>query len=151
MISRKWLIIVITVMGGILIGLGLFTFQYAEGGSYFSNDPEACLNCHIMRDQYETWTHSSHKTIAVCNDCHTPHTLARKYLVKGINGWNHSVAFTLKTYPDNLHIRDFNAEVVQENCVECHETLVSQIHLAPEHDEELACVTCHEGVGHRRK
>jgi cytochrome c nitrite reductase small subunit len=38
---------------GVAFGLGLFTFFYAEGFSYFSNDPAACINCHIMRDQFE--------------------------------------------------------------------------------------------------
>jgi cytochrome c nitrite reductase small subunit len=151
MTTKRWLLIAITIAGGVLIGMGLFTFQYAEGGSYFSNDPESCINCHIMQDQYEMWRHSSHHEVAVCNDCHTPHDPLRKYIVKGINGWNHSVAFTLGTYPDNLEIREFNAEVVQANCVDCHETLVSQIHLAPGHDEPLACVSCHENAGHQRE
>ena len=34
-----------------LIGVGAFTFQYGEGLSYFSTDPDACANCHIMRPQ----------------------------------------------------------------------------------------------------
>lgn len=34
---------------GMLLGLAGFTFHYGEGWSYFSTDPAACVNCHIMR------------------------------------------------------------------------------------------------------
>lgn len=133
---------------GVLVGLSVFTFGYAEGTSYFSNNPETCLNCHVMRDQYESWNHSSHKEIAKCNDCHTPHNLVGKLYVEAVNGWNHSVAFTFETYDDNIRIKDFNAEVVQNNCIECHENFVSQI--VSHEGEEVECVACHGNVGHRK-
>ena len=41
---------------GLVAGIGLFTFDYGEGLSYFSTDPRACANCHIMNDQYASWT-----------------------------------------------------------------------------------------------
>ncbi len=132
---------------GVGLGLGLFTFNYAEGLSYFSNDPAACVNCHAMTGQFDGWNHSSHKTVAGCNDCHTPHRFPDKWLVKGINGWNHSVAFTTGNYPDPIRIRGFNAVIAHENCIECHSTAVSQInHMIA--DEELNCVRCHGNVGH---
>jgi hypothetical protein len=34
---------------GIFVGIGGYTFRYAEGLSYFSTDPAACANCHIMQ------------------------------------------------------------------------------------------------------
>jgi len=34
---------------GVLLGIGLVTFVYAEGASYLSTDPAACANCHIMQ------------------------------------------------------------------------------------------------------
>ena len=77
------------LIGGI-VGLGAFTFVYAEGSSYLSNDPQACVNCHVMDDVFDRWSHGSHKAVAVCNDCHTPHTPAAKWMVKGLNGVNHS-------------------------------------------------------------
>lgn len=147
-ISRRAALLIISGMFGIFIGLSLFTFTYAEGHSYLSDDPNACINCHIMRDQFDGWTRSSHRNVATCNDCHTPHQLPNKYIIKGINGWNHSVAFTLGNYPDNIQIRDFNADVVQANCVECHQIMVSQIHTIAPHDEEVRCAACHANVGH---
>ena len=36
------------VMVGAFVGLGLFTFWYARGASYLTDDPRACINCHVM-------------------------------------------------------------------------------------------------------
>lgn len=139
----------LALLFGVFAGLSIFTFDYGEGLSYFSNDPAACQNCHIMRAQFDAWNHSSHKHVAACNDCHTPHSFAAKYIVKGINGWNHSLAFTTGNFPDPIRIRAFNARIAQDNCVDCHAGLVSQIHGAGK-DEETDCVSCHGNVGHGR-
>ncbi len=58
------------VLAGVVLGLGLYTFWYARGLSYFSSDPRACVNCHIMREQYDGWQKSSHSAFATCNACH---------------------------------------------------------------------------------
>ena len=98
-----------TVLGG-LIGLALgvcgYTFIYARGYSYLSNDPQACANCHAMNDQYSGWLKSSHHSVATCNDCHTPHTLVGKYATKAENGFWHSFYFTTGWYPENIEIRE---------------------------------------------
>ena len=96
--------IAIGVALGLAGGIGGFTFVYARGASYLTNDPAACANCHIMNDQYDAWLKSSHRAVAVCNDCHTPHGLGPKYVTKGLNGFWHSYAFTLGGYPDPLRI-----------------------------------------------
>jgi cytochrome c nitrite reductase small subunit len=143
-----WLII--TGLLGVTIGLGLFTFDYAKGGSYFSDDPQACMNCHVMRDQFEAWQHSTHARVATCNDCHTPHEFPYKWIIKGINGFNHSAAFTLGNFPQPITIKDFNAQIVRHNCMGCHQALVSQI--ASLHaDDPVDCIACHSAVGHRTR
>src|SRR5262245_34154410 len=91
--------LVVCALVGVVIGLGGYTFHYAEGSSYFSTDPTACVNCHVMREQYDGWRKSSHHAFATCNDCHTPHALVPKYMVKAENGFWHSTAFTLQNYP----------------------------------------------------
>ena len=63
---------------GLAIGIGAYTFVYAKGGSYLTNDPAACANCHIMDEHYAAWQKSSHHAVAGCNDCHT-----RDYAIKG--------------------------------------------------------------------
>ena len=82
-----------------LIGVGAFTFHYGEGLSYFSTNPEACANCHIMRPQLDSYRKSSHHAAATCVDCHLPRSFLSKYLAKAENGWNHSTAFTLQNFP----------------------------------------------------
>lgn len=144
---RIWVLALAGVFG-VFVGLSLFTFGYARGASYFSDDPQTCMNCHVMREQFEAWNHSSHRRVAVCNDCHTPHdTFVSKWFVKGLNGFNHSVAFTTGEFHDPIRIRAFNADVVQHNCISCHATAVSQV-LGVHEGESLPCVSCHADVGH---
>ena len=49
-------LLLVAVLVGLLIGLSGYTFVYARGYSYLSNDPGACANCHVMRDHFAAWT-----------------------------------------------------------------------------------------------
>lgn len=131
---------------GALAGMGLTTFRYAEGLSYFSTDPAACANCHIMRPQYDGWQKASHHVSATCVDCHLPADFVGKYLAKARNGWHHSKGFTMQDFDEPIRIKPPNAAILQENCVRCHESLVQQI--AGGHGGSLSCVHCHATVGH---
>jgi hypothetical protein len=51
--------LVVAILPGLLSGVGGFTFHYAEGFSYFSTDPKACANCHIMWPEYDSWSRST--------------------------------------------------------------------------------------------
>ncbi len=96
--------------------------------SYLSTDPKACINCHVMNTQYATWQHSSHARSATCVECHLPtDTTINKYKAKARDGWNHSVAFTLNTYAQNMVISDDAAKRVQANCISCHARLTEVI------------------------
>ena len=46
--------ILFCVLFGMLGGVGGFTFIYADGLSYMGSDPKTCVNCHIMRLQYDS-------------------------------------------------------------------------------------------------
>ncbi len=134
---------------GVLLGLAGYTFQYAEGTAYLSNDPKACANCHIMRDQYDGWQKGSHHAVATCNDCHTPHALVPKYLSKMENGFWHSKGFTLQDFHEPIQIKPRNAAILQENCVGCHAELVSGLTTHSDDPQQAAdCVNCHADVGH---
>lgn len=143
------LLIAVAAGFGLVLGLGAYTFNYAEGFSYLSDSPEACINCHVMRDQYESWSHSTHRNWAVCNDCHTPHGFVGKWTTKAINGWNHSVAFTLGNFPEPIFINEFNRRIAIESCLECHSTVVSQMRADRHNPHDLACIACHGNVGHQ--
>jgi cytochrome c nitrite reductase small subunit len=135
------------LFGGIA-GLGGFTFTYAKGFSYLSNDPRACVNCHVMRDVFDGWNHGSHKAVAACNDCHVPHNpLVAKYAVKAVDGFKHSAAFTLGGFPEPIRITAFDRAIVQHNCVSCHGDMVSMIDHSTGPDP-TDCLHCHSDVGH---
>jgi cytochrome c nitrite reductase small subunit len=133
---------------GLLLGIGGYTFVYARGASYLTNDPVACANCHVMREQFEGWQRSSHRSVAVCNDCHAPHDLMGKYLTKARNGFWHSFYFTMGTFPDPIRIRPRNAAVTEGACRTCHADIVLAIDTGSRGGERMACVNCHRDVGH---
>ena len=135
---------------GLIIGIGSFTFVYAKGYSYLTNDPRACANCHVMQDHFDAWTRSSHHSVAVCNDCHTPPGLLPKYATKARNGFWHSFYFTTGGYPDPLRITPRNHRVTEQACRKCHAELT--VAIDPLHAESgvggIECTSCHNEVGH---
>jgi cytochrome c nitrite reductase small subunit len=137
-------------MFGVLAGLSIATFDYAEGTSYLSNDPRACVNCHVMRDQYDAWRHSAHHEHAACNDCHVPQDVVGKYATKMEHGYRHSKGFTLDNFHEPIRITDGSLRVVEANCVRCHSGLTSEIGATVGVDagEVGSCTRCHAGAGH---
>jgi cytochrome c nitrite reductase small subunit len=141
-------LILAALIGG-LLGLSGFTFLYAEGWSYLSDDPAACVNCHIMRGEYDSWQKASHHAAATCNGCHTPHDLIGKYATKARNGFWHSYYFTFQNFHEPIQISRRNAAVLQDNCIDCHAGLVHDIRtLGSAGDESNNCVRCHAAAGH---
>ena len=141
--------VLLAVLAGILLGVGGYTFLYAEGLSYMSDDPEVCINCHIMQPQYESWQKSSHHAVAVCVDCHLPHDFLGKYIAKAENGWHHSKGFTLQNFHEPIMIKGPNARILQDNCLACHQDLVHELVVGVNGPaEEVRCVHCHVTVGH---
>jgi cytochrome c nitrite reductase small subunit len=141
--------IVFAVCLGLLAGVGTFTFGYAEGLSYFSADSASCANCHIMNDQYASWSRGPHHAAAGCVDCHLPHDLVPKYIAKAENGYHHSKAFTLQDFHEPIMIKPKNARILQESCVRCHGDFVHEIVPGSKTGENaVQCVHCHRGVGH---
>ncbi len=137
----------VAIVGG-LFGFGFFTFTYAQGFSYMSDDPAACANCHVMRDIYDSYNRSSHKGIAACNDCHVPHDPIGHYALKAYDGWKHSKAFTLGEIPEPIRIEPFDKQIALGNCLRCHGDMTSTMN----HQgtaEATDCLRCHTGEGHR--
>lgn len=142
------LAILVGVLFGLLVGLGGYTFIYARGASYLTDDPAACANCHIMQEQYDGWRRSSHRQVATCNDCHTPHNLIGKYATKATNGFWHSFYFTFGGHPDPIRIGTRNRGVTEGACRDCHAPVVEAIDSHSRAGDELSCISCHRSVGH---
>jgi len=140
----------VALLCGVAAGIGGFTFVYARGGSYLSNDPAACANCHVMQGHFDAWTRSSHHAVAGCNDCHTPDDVVGKYVAKASNGFFHSLHFTTGEFPEPLRIKPHNRAITEARCRGCHAAIVAQIDANHREGHALACVRCHANVGHLR-
>lgn len=139
---------VLAITIGLAAGIGAYTFVYAKGASYLTNDPAACANCHVMREQLDGWTASSHRAVAVCNDCHAPHDLVGKYTTKAINGFWHSVAFTTGRFHEPIAITARNRAVTEGACRDCHQAVVDAIDPHRRGEPPMECIRCHRSVGH---
>lgn len=141
--------IVLGLAFGLLLGLGGYTFIYARGGSYLTNDPNACDNCHVMNEEFAAWQRSSHRAVAVCNDCHAPRDPVGKWVTKARNGFWHSFYFTSGTFPDPIRITPTNAAIAENACRACHRPIVEAIDPhARRAADRTTCVSCHRDVGH---
>ena len=135
---------------GVLFGMGAFTFHTAKGTSYLSNDPNACINCHVMREQHDSWLKSSHHAVATCNDCHVPQEFFGKWLAKAEHGWNHSYAFTTQDFHEPIEVKPKSFKDLQQNCIRCHGEITSEIadHQNLTDKDPINCIRCHSNVGH---
>ncbi len=140
--------VLLAVIMGVALGQSAYTFHYAEGLSYFSTNPQACVNCHIMQPQYDGWLKASHHNVAKCIDCHLPHDFLGKYYTKAENGFWHSKGFTLQDFPEPIQMRDVSRRIVEQSCLHCHADFVHGILTIRKDQEELDCTHCHRTVGH---
>ncbi len=146
-----------TVFSAILTGLLLLIVYLSNAVSYLSDQPETCINCHLMIPEYTTWFNSSHRERAVCNDCHVPHdNIFRKYYFKATDGLRHSTIFTLRLEPQVIHMLEPGKAVVQENCIRCHSHQVHPVSVYNVTGENykagtgMLCWNCHREVPHGR-
>lgn len=141
-------LVLIACFTGVSLGLGFYTFIYAKGASYLTDDPAACANCHVMTEQYDGWVKSSHRLVAVCNDCHTPEGPVSKYVTKASNGFWHSFGFTTGRFPEPIRIKESNRTVANESCRKCHAGVAHAIESGAGRQNDLQCTHCHSSVGH---
>ena len=149
--APRWLRIASYASMGIFVGMLLYVARISEAASYLSDDPETCINCHIMIPEYASWQHSSHGRVTHCNDCHVPQdNLLAKYYFKAKDGLRHSWLFTLRRERQVIQAIPESREVIQANCIRCHENTVVNIAAGIHADPERYCVDCHREVPHGR-
>lgn len=155
---ERWKVPVIFMLG-IFVGLVVYAFYLSKAHSYLSDKPSACVNCHIMAPQYATWFHSAHREVTNCNECHVPHdNFFNHYYFKAKDGLRHATIFTLRKEPQVIEIKEAGQEVVQQNCIRCHEQLIrdpvmltQRTHHSVEQRMERKCWDCHRYVPHDRE
>lgn len=128
----------------VVLGVGMYVTDFTV---YLGNDPAACNNCHVMDAAYEGWYHAPHSKWAACADCHTPHDLIPKYIVKTENGMRHVSAFVLNNIPNPIRMIPASKEVVQENCIRCHADTVDAL-ADGQMDTGRYCFDCHRDIAH---
>jgi cytochrome c nitrite reductase small subunit len=140
----------VNVLIAVFIGIFGYTVYVSNAVSYLSDEPETCVNCHVMRSEFATWQHSSHREVATCNDCHVPHNnVFNTYYFKAKDGLRHATIFTLRMEPQVIKMHEAGQAVVQENCKGCHQKVnqdvgVRFITLEDKlHDNGKLCWDCH--------
>ena len=151
LVSATFLSVLVSILLGTLGGIGAFTFGYGNGASYLSNNPITCVNCHVMQSHYDSWQHSSHQHVAICNDCHLSHHPVGKWVFTADNGFFHSLAFTLGDFHEPIRIKPRNRRVTQAACLHCHSDFVHEMLPADPQGEMLMCIQCHTDVGHAHR
>ncbi len=154
---RNILLVSAMFVFGAVAGLAIYTFVYAKGLSYLSTDPDACINCHIMEEQYDSWLTGSHHNTATCSDCHMPHdNFFHKYYVKAENGFWHALKFTTGDHPENIVARPVSKGITNQACLYCHADFTEDVRhpgaglstATKNEDEIFDCIRCHSDVGH---
>ncbi len=145
----------VSVLMGIFVGILLLVVHISNASSYLSDEPETCINCHVMYPYFASWDKGSHGREATCAECHVPQdNFFSKYYVKGTDGLKHATWFTMRWEPQVIRIKSRGKGVVQQNCIRCHIDLVDMVQLvevtgrsAARGDGKL-CWDCHVDVPH---
>ncbi len=141
--GRIGLYVVSVLAAGILVSLFL-----ALGPPQLlakSETPLFCTGCHVMESEYDAWSHTGAHRREMCVDCHLPNNnTILHYTWKTIDGMKDTLAFYSGKVPDRITISEHGKEVVQRNCIRCHEATVSHI------NQDRLCWDCHRRHSHRR-
>jgi cytochrome c nitrite reductase small subunit len=141
-ISKKTLLI-------LLIGVfaGIAAFSVTATTLQATDTAEFCSGCHVMGTVHESFKESNHAHLN-CNDCHAPRdSTVSKMTFKARAGLGHIYMNTLgsEDIPDVLHATAESEEVLQRNCVSCHEPSLRNIDFKNVKDN---CMDCHRQVPH---
>lgn len=109
--------------------------------------PGFCGSCHLMDPWVETWTHSAHREVASCSDCHIPHDFFRGAYYKAFVGARDTIDMILGTWPTPIKLSGHGGVVTQENCYRCHSTVLSTTNETTS-GKSRQCWNCHRNTPH---
>jgi cytochrome c nitrite reductase small subunit len=110
-----------------------------------SESPDFCARCHVMESEYEAWIHSGAHRRKKCVDCHLPNeNVGIHYIWKSVDGLKDVAFFYSGRVPEQIKLTSHGAEVLQANCIRCHQVTVEFIN----HDRK--CWECHRRIAHKR-
>lgn len=136
---KKWLLLAVPV----ILALAVFVryeFEHTSTNQYCG------YTCHIMRPAYESSFHNVHREEmnVNCRDCHLPEeNLAETLVYKAYSGARDYYKNTFDP-PDVLRTTDWSRDIIQSNCIRCHQTVVEHINISG----GKLCFECHRGIPH---
>jgi cytochrome c nitrite reductase small subunit len=137
-LSFKTLIVllVMVVFFGILYGGDIY---------HYSESPKFCNSCHVMNEMYNNYIHNGAHRNALCIDCHLPNdNVVAHFVWKGIDGTKDVVYFYGNLYNEPIEISRHGDEVVKENCLRCHQGIMSNVNIG-----DRKCIDCHRRHTHK--
>ncbi len=100
-----------------------------------------CAECHS--DEYAAWSHAGAHRRLKCVDCHLPNgNHLEHYFWKSIDGIKDVTFFNLGFMSDRIETTGHGREVLQANCIRCHEARVDAM------DRTRPCWGCHRRLRH---
>jgi len=108
---------------------------------------EFCGNCHVIKAQVDSYLHSAHREAAKCGDCHIPHGVVKGSFYKAYTGVLDVVGVLKGVDPVDISLSAHGKEVVQENCLRCHGSMVGVIG-DTKRDGGMYCFECHRNIVH---
>ncbi len=140
---RNFKYFLVTVLLGSAIGV--FFLLGPPGLLAKSEKADFCASCHVMEAEYEAWFHEGAHRRINCVDCHLPHNnFAAHYVWKSLDGLKDMVVFYSGKVPEFIKASDHAQQVLQSNCIRCHETSVEMI------DNGRQCWSCHRRLMHMK-
>uniref|UniRef100_A0A7C4ENY6 Cytochrome c nitrite reductase small subunit n=1 Tax=Thermodesulfovibrio aggregans TaxID=86166 RepID=A0A7C4ENY6_9BACT len=111
-----------------------------------TNTAEFCARCHVMEEQYLTLMKGGLHNSLKCVDCHLPNSNKISfYIWKGIDGTSDVLHFYSGNVPEEIQASEHAKKTIQQNCIRCHEGMVSRITIA-----DRKCWDCHRRVSHKQ-
>ena len=137
------------LIGALALVIALGTFVYvSDAFTYMGSNADTCNNCHVMDAAYANWFHAPHQRVTECVDCHLPHDNPVRYWVeKGRTGTHDVFFFVTGQTPAVIRAKPETKEIIQENCIRCHEGTVESIVMGPQAFDRF-CWDCHRTAGH---
>ncbi len=145
--DKKKILLLLLLAVPLLI-IGTFSLMKLPVVSSAMDGPGFCGRCHVMQPYVETYLASSHRDAATCGSCHVPHDVLRGGAYKAYTGTKDLLA-VLTGRDEHIRISNLGKDVVQENCLRCHNTLMREIGDTRENGGSY-CFDCHRGVPHMK-
>uniref|UniRef100_A0A7C4JQ74 Cytochrome c nitrite reductase small subunit n=1 Tax=Thermodesulfobacterium geofontis TaxID=1295609 RepID=A0A7C4JQ74_9BACT len=110
-----------------------------------TNTPEYCASCHVMQEEYLSLIKGGLHNSLKCVDCHLPNdSKVNFYFWKTVEGGKELIIFYSGRVSDPIKASTHAKKIIQQNCIRCHEGMVSRITIS-----DRKCWDCHRRISHK--